>query len=87
MTTVSPPLVTLLLLESRAWTVSTSVLEPSEGRLAVAGLRVELAATELPAVKVTTQEAAPTEVPTAVRPMVAVTVAVPVVAGEVRVVV
>ena len=64
MFTVSPPVVKLLVFTSRAWTVITSVFEPSAGIVAVAGLRVEMAATAVPALKVTTQEAAPTEVPT-----------------------
>ena len=64
MFTVSPPVVKLLVFASRACTVSTVVLEPSDGFVAVAGLRVELAETAVPAVKVTTLEPVPTEVPT-----------------------
>jgi len=64
-TTVSPPIVKLLVLTSRARTVITSLFDPFAGIVAVAGLRVEMAATAgVPALKVTTQEAAPTEVPT-----------------------
>jgi hypothetical protein len=63
------------------------MLEPSAGLVAVAGLRVELAETAVLAIKVTTQEKAPTEVPTSVTPMVALTVVEPVMVGEVRIVV
>jgi hypothetical protein len=61
------------------------VLDPSAVIDAVAGLRVECAAFAGPGVKVTTDDEALTNVPTAVPPKVAVTVAEPVVAGEVKV--
>jgi hypothetical protein len=83
--TVAPPVVKLLLFTSRAWTVITWLLEPSAVIDAVAGLMVECAASAGPGVKVTTEDEALTAVPTDTPPSVAVTVAEPVVVGEVSV--
>ena len=86
-TTVAPPVAKSLLFTSRACTVITCVLVPSAAIVAVAGLIVECAALTAPGAKVTTEDDAPTAVPTPTPPKVAVTVAEPVVLGEVSVVV
>ena len=83
--TAGPPVVRLLLFTSRACTVITWVLEPSAVIDAVAGATVECAASTAPGVKVTTDDDAPTAVPIAAPPKVPVTVAEPVVVGEVNV--
>ena len=83
--TVAPPVVRLLLFTSRAWTVIVWMLEPSAVIDAAPGATVECAAFTAPGVKVTTEDDALTNVPTDTPPKVAVTVAEPVVVGEVKV--
>lgn len=84
-TTVAPPTVKELLFASRACTVMSLVLVPLAVSTAVAGLTRELAAFGGPATKVTTDEEAPTAVPTGTPPRVAVTVAAPVNVGAVSI--